>query len=283
MKIQMITKALLTVVCVAYSTSDGWAQRKDDPKHENHYQVKPLETDDVSLSFSGAHSQQEFTEAKIKITNKTNDYILYKAKETVFKYPFGEFNPGTGMFRGSKTIVKPLDSESRVLKVTGGTQFHVEGLQVILNGFSRVSSEGVVQEAPDFKLPASVNDFKAGTSFKCSLEKLVKETDETKATFKCTYIGTDIGLLDPTKIVLKLENGQEYATDNKKDKVELMLPKEEEKVVATFHVPGKVTDMQFANMVLVWKNTFSESKVVPIATGSVDFVLDPGATEAKNK
>jgi hypothetical protein len=179
-------------------------------------------------------------------------------------------------------MVLPKGSDTRILKTSGGNQFHVKSLTLILDGFNVVSSEGKTQEGPDFQLPASVNEFKAG-NFKCSLEKVKKETKETEVTFKCTYQGNDIGIIDPARITLKLENGQEYANDNKKDKAELVLPGEEVKIVASYHVSGKVTDMQFANMLLVWKNTFTESKIVPIKVGSAEFEFDPGMTEGKNK
>ena len=274
---------LISAFCVL-ACHQIYAQRKvTDPKHENHYQVKPVETDEVSISFTDAHSQQEFTHTKIKVTNKTNDYILFKTAETTFKYEFGEYHPVVGgIFRSSKMTVFPKDSDTRVLKVSGGNQFHVEGLELKLGGFYRVAAEGKTQDAPDFKLPASANDFKAGV-FKCSLEKIKKETKETEVFFKCVYQGNEIGMIDPTKITLKLENGDEYANDNKKAKMELVLPGEDVTISASFHVPGKITDMQFANMLMVWKNTFTESKIVPITVGETAFTLDPGMTEAKNK
>ncbi len=279
---------LKTILCMfsfyMLVSDQVYAQRKTtDPKHENHYQVKPIETDEVAISFSDTHSQQAFTHAKIKVTNKTTDYIVFKTKEAVFKYDFGDYNPGVGgIFRSSNMMVLPKDSDTRILKVTGSTKFHVETLKLQLDGFYRVSSEGKTQEAPDFKLPAAVNEFKAG-AFKVSLEKIKKETDETAVNFKCIYEGNDIGIVDPTKVVLKLENGQEYANDNRKGKVELLLPGEDIKFTVVFHVPGKVTDMQFANMLLVWKNAFIESKAVPFKVGTATFEFDPGMTEAKNK
>jgi hypothetical protein len=280
-----LTKALfLLFAFCALLDVNTFAQRKPtDPKHENHYQATPVDTDEVSISFSDAHSQQEFTTAKIKVMNKTSDYILFKTNESAFKYDFGEYHPSVGgFFRGSKMMVAPKDSDTRILKVTGGSKFHVESLTLVLNGFNRVSSEGKVADAPDFKLPAAVNDFKAG-AFKCSLEKIKKETKETEVTFKCVYQGNDIGIVDPSKITLKLENGQEYANDNRKSKAELVLPGEDVNFTASFHVPGKITDMQFANMLLVWKNTFTESKIVPITVGTSTLTIDPGMTEAKNK
>jgi hypothetical protein len=284
MKNQFV-KILLSLFAInAILCSAVYAQRKvTDPKHEFHYKVSPLETDEVSIYFIDSHSQQEFTATKIRVNNKTNDYIFYKTAETTFKYEFGEFHPTVGgLFRGANMVVRPRDSDTRVLKITGGNEFHVESLGVILNGFSRVAAEGKTQDAPDFKLPAAVNDFKAG-NFKVTLEKIRKETKVTEAVFNCIYQGNDVGIVDATKVVLKLENGQEYANDQKKNKAEIVLPGDETKIAVSFHVPGKVTDMQFANMLLQWKDTFTESKITPITVGKVEFVLDPGLTEAKNK
>jgi hypothetical protein len=277
-------KALLSLCALLLASTQIYAQRKvTDPKHENHYAVQPIETDEVSVSFTDSHSQQEFTATKIKVANKTNDYILFKTNEATFKYEFGDFHPSVGgFFRSAKMTVLPKDSDTRVLKVTGGKNFHVENLTLDLSGFYRVAAEGKTQAAEDFKLPASVNEFKAG-NFKCSLEKIKKETKETEVFFKCTYQGNDVGIVDATRITLKTENGQEYANDNKRAKIELLVPGEEITISAAYHVPGKVTDMQFANMLLVWKNTFMESKIVPITVGTASFTLDPGMTEAKNK
>ena len=54
------------------------------------------------------------------------------------------------------------------------------------------------------------------------------------------------------------------------------------KIKAVFKVPAKITDMQFANMEIDWKNTFTESKLVPIALPAQNFEIDPGMTEGKN-
>jgi hypothetical protein len=281
----LLPTALLMSLTLSVSICETLqAQRKeDDPKHEYHYSVKPIETNEVKVEFSDAHSQQEFSNVKVKVTNKTTDYILFKTKESAFKYDFGEVHPGVGgLFRGANMMVLPKDSDTRILKATGGNKFHVKQLTLQLDGFYLVPAEGKTQEAPDFKLPAAVNEFKAG-NFKCTLEKVKKETKETQVTFKCTYQGNDIGIVDPSRITLKTEDGQEYANDNKKDKAELVLPGEEVKIVATYHVPGKITDMQFANMLLIWKNTFIESKATPLKVGSANFEFDPGMTEGKNK
>jgi len=55
-----------------------------------------------------------------------------------------------------------------------------------------------MQAAPDFPLPATLNEFTVG-SFTCIMTNVKKETAETAVKFKCTYNGEDAGLIDPNK------------------------------------------------------------------------------------
>jgi hypothetical protein len=284
MKKRYFTPFLLGSSFLFFTLSAAGQRKPDDPKHENHYGAVTVDSEEMTLEIPESHSQQEFTLLKLKVTNKTNDYIFLKGAETIFKYEFGEFKPtGGGMFQSLNLQVLPKEVETKTLKLSGGGKnYHVQNLTFIPNGFYRVSSEGKVAESPDFKLPLASNDVVAG-NFKCTVDKLDKETKETKITFKCAYRGNDVGILDPTKMVVRLKSGQEFVNDNHKSKAVLMVSGDEEKIVATFHVPGKTEDMQFNNMDIVWKNTFSESKMVPIKLKNADLVLDPGKTEGKNK
>jgi len=50
-----------------------------------------------------------------------------------------------------------------------------------------------------------------------------------------------------------------------------------------YEIPASIVDMQFANMQVVWKDTFRESEIVPMSAQSVEMVIDPGMTDGKNK
>lgn len=279
-KVSLLASALLMINLVSFS------QRKpDDPKHENHYEVTSVKSEQVSIEFVDAESQQAFVHMKLKIKNKTNDFILYKSNESIFKFPDGkELNPTYGgMFQGMKTIIDPLDNDNKVLKVSDkGYNYHVDHFTFISNGFYLVPVNGKVQEAADYQLPPSANSFKAG-NFTCDLDKMKKETKETSVSFKCKYTGQDIGILDASKLAVKTKDGMEYANDNRKEKMVIMMPGDEEKITAVFHIPGKITDMQFATMFIIWKNTFSESKPKAMKIPNTELKLDPGLTEAKNR
>jgi hypothetical protein len=263
---------LLTITSV-------FAQRKEnDPKHEYHYrQIPTIETPELKIDIVDAHSQAEFNKMKLKITNKTGDYIVFKPSQCVIKNEKGEFK-----ITDKDIIIGPHESDSKVLTVKG-SNMHVKSLTLILNGFSIISSKGTVQTAPDFKLPASANDFTAGP-FQCTLLKSSKETDRTDVQFKCTYTGSNYGILQPSKVVMKTEKGDEYATMKSSAKPVLLSNGKKDNFTATFMIPGKVVDMQFANLLLVWKDTFTESKETSITVPSnFNFELDPGMTEAKNR
>src|SRR6187401_2385702 len=68
-----------------------------DPKHENHYSVSPIENDDIKIEFKNAHSQQEFTQVEVDVTNKTSDYIYCKGTEAKFIYAHGTYQSKSSM------------------------------------------------------------------------------------------------------------------------------------------------------------------------------------------
>jgi hypothetical protein len=166
-----------------------------------------------------------------------------------------------------------------------GMNMNTDEFEIILSGLYRIPAGGTVVPAPNFALPAKVNEFRAGNAYSCNLTKLVKETKVTEATFQCKYTGTgnQLGLLQPSKAAVKLENGQEYATSISKSKVYLMTPGEEEKIKVEFNIPGKIADMQFANMEIMWKESFRESMGAPVPEKTAKVLFDPGLTQGKNK
>ena len=273
-------------ICFTLAAFSAFAQRPvTDPKHENHYSVKTIDTPEYTIEFSNAHSQQTFTLVKIKITNKTNDYLLYKSNETVFKYGSTDVpvKGGGGMFGKESIYIEPKGIETKTLKVSSGmSNFHVESLKAELKGFYRVSAKGTVVPAANFQLPASKNDFTAGP-FECSLLKSKQETGETSAKFNCVYQGDNVAIVSPAKLNVLTKGDQKYANDNRKDKTKLLEPKDDYKFEAVFHIEGKILDMQFATLFIEWNDTFSESKAVPLSSNTADFVLNPEETLLKNK
>ena len=275
------TTALFAVLCCCISLANAQLA-STDPKHENHYNASPFENDDIKIDFKNAHSQQAFTLVELNITNKTSDYIYVKGSDTKFLYEHGTYQPKGTMLSKINFSVDPLKSESKTLKVTGDNRFHVEKLKLELNGFYRISAKGTPIKVDNFQLPAAKNSFTAGDC-NCNLEKSKQTTKQTDAEFKCVYMGKKVAFVDPTKLSVKLKDGQEFANNNHKDKMEVLMPGDDIKFTAVFNIPGKIADMQFTVLSINWNDTFSESDLVPVKTATVDFILDPGVTLLKNQ
>ncbi|MDQ3049389.1 MAG: hypothetical protein M3Q95_00740 [Bacteroidota bacterium] len=273
----------LLTVFFFYTVSAVVAQRPPtDPKHENHYVVAPVENDDLKITFKNAHSQQEFTLVEMTITNKTSDFLYCKGSEAKFIFDHGTYNPKGNLLSRVNFSIGPLETVSKTLKVSGDAKFHAEKLQLELNCFYKISSKGEVLKAPDFQLPAAKNSFSAGDC-NCTLEKAKQTTQETAAKFKCTYSGKKVAFIDPSKLSVKLKDGQEFANNNRKDKGDILMPGDEISFTAIFIIPGQIADMQFTVLNISWNETFSESGMIPVKVGTVDFVLDSGVTLLKNK
>ena len=69
------------------------AQKKPNPKHVNYFKNASAETKEVKIEAQDAVAMMEFVKFKIKLTNYTTDYILYKPQESVFKLENTDFIP----------------------------------------------------------------------------------------------------------------------------------------------------------------------------------------------
>jgi hypothetical protein len=286
--INPIMKKLIFTFTLILASVAVFAQGKNDenPKHTNFYKnPEQIKTSDVTVSFDNIVSKKDFVKLKIKITNNTSDYIIFKPAECVFVYEAGEFKPVSNslkVWNKDNLIIKPNDNATTVIETKGGTNFHKDAFSMKLNGFYKVPANGEVQTCPNFQLPASTNNFEPG-NFKCIMTGISKETQQTQVRFSCTYNGEDIGIIEPSKPVIKIEKGQEFANTYAKAKPAILAKGEDDKFTLYFEVPASVVDMQFATMWIVWKNTFMESIPKALTIPNVNFSVDAGMTDAKNK
>lgn len=265
--------AVLMIATLAFS------QKKNDPKYTIYYKdVAPIKTNDITIEIVDAVAQAAFSKFKIKITNNTGDYILYKPSESIFKYERNEYHP-----TDKDMIIGPFEKESKVLDIKEGEGLQADQFRFIIKGFYKIPANGTNYSATDFNLPASTNDFTTGP-FQCHLLNLKKTTAETFAEFKVTYTGDFYGIVNPSKLAVKIESGQEFANENKRNKAILLTKGESKNFNVIFRIPGKIADMQFANMKIVWNNTFSEAASGPIEVPTeIVMEADPGKTAGKNK
>ncbi len=268
---------LLAAVLIGSFTVN--AQKKKDPRYEHHFKVpESISTDEYTLDFSDIQSQAEFCKMAVKVSNNTNDFLIFRKGKSVFNFDFGEFSP-----KKKKIIIKPNDSKKKVLQANGNTQFQVDKFSLKVDGLSLVPVKGKTSEMEDFQVPASKNSI-SSDAFKLVLKKSSLRTQEAALVFECTYQGNKIAIVDPSQLVIKVDGtDKEYANDVKSSDPKLIFKKGEKiKVKAVFHIPGRIADMQFANMTISWKDTFVETEAKKLAGQQVSFEIDPGMTNGKN-
>ena len=273
----MKTAALSLIFSLFLISSFGQVETSD-PRHINIYnEIPKIETDEYMISIEDVVSNVKYAKFKIKITNKTSDYLLFKGEECTF------VSGSIAAKANEKPVfIEPFSSKSKVIEFKGTENYHVDNFEVNIKGLYKIVVGENVFTAPDFQLPPSAKDFTAG-QFSCTLLKTEQETQTTWARFSCKYNGQKIGFVNPAKCVVRIPDGKEFATSNLKSKSEMFIPGDESKFTAVFEIPAKTTDMQFTTMNIIWKEAFSESTAIPLASQNAKFQVDTVKTDIKNK
>lgn len=260
---------ILALFAICFAVNAAFGQKEKSKKYsEIHYKDISQESEDVTITTNNGVSNKEITKFKLKLINKTGDVLMYKPEESVLKVNGKEFKP-----KEKTLLVYPGESDSRVVNLTG-TEF-LSNYTFLVSGIYKVSLAGTTQEAPEFKLPPSQNDFKAG-NFNCTMKNLTKETDKTKAEFECTYVGSKIGVINPAKTAVKMPDGTEIANEKKSSEPILLTKGKSEKISFKWNrmEGGKSTDMQKVTMMILFRNTFTETDPVKCKEETLDFVID---------
>ncbi|OFZ43065.1 MAG: hypothetical protein A3D92_06165 [Bacteroidetes bacterium RIFCSPHIGHO2_02_FULL_44_7] len=243
-------------------------------------QVEMPDNSDVKLELKNVVAQKDNAKFGIKVMNDGADVIIFKPSESSFKYAFGEFHPDE-----KEMIIAPGKSKMKTFNALGSDQFRQEQFSYETGGFYKVPVDGTVIQADDFQLPASRNNMEAG-NFKIELKSYKASTAEAKASFEVTYNGDKIALVNSANLSVRAKRNKSedevvFANDNKKGDIELMRKGDKIKFDAVFHIEGRIVDMQFATMYIIWNNTFVESEAFPMEAGSIPCSWDPGLTNAK--
>ncbi|MDF2448992.1 MAG: hypothetical protein K0R26_1496 [Bacteroidota bacterium] len=249
------------------------------------YKDQVKESDDITVSVDNAVSTAGETKFKLKITNKTNDYILYKPTESSFNIEGKDLKPSEKM-----AIIKPNGSDVIIVNLKGSGYNKVKNYSFVIDGLYRVAADGKTIEAENFKLPASQNEFKAG-AFTCDLSNLVKTSGKTEAKFKCSYNGDNVGIIHYNRPAVKMPDGKEYANEKKpgllesKNKDIIIMKGGEETLTLLWEKMegGKAMDMQKVPMEVIWHATFTEAPAVKMKSETLNFEFDEALTTAKNK
>lgn len=219
-------------------------------------------------------SNKEMTKFKIKITNKSDEIILFRPDESTLKANSKEFKP-----KEKAMEIPPAETEGKVVNFTG-PEFMVNSYSYVIDGLYKVSVFTNSIQTADFQLPPAQNEFKTG-NFTCSMIDLSKESDKTKVKFECRYTGDKVGVIHPGRAAVKLPDGTEVA-NAKSNQSPIILEKGESKKI-TLHwnrmEGGRATDMQLIKLLIVWRNTFIETDLHKIKPVTLDFQIDEAASK----
>ncbi len=282
----MEKKFVLACLFIFLSGTYVLAQDVVNLKHENHFkQVDTIETEQYTIELSDVHTQQAFCQAKFKLTNKTDDYMLVYPERFLFTFEQGTYFAkqkfGLTSFVAGGTVLAPQKSKSFVTKITEGQDFHVDNFDLEIKDLYIVPTQVEGIETEKFQMPANKNSFETA-GFKVNLIELIQRTQGTVVHFSCEYVGNNIGIVDPSKLVVSTEKG-EFSNAERKSKVYIMQKGDKVKFMAKFVIEGKVLDMQFATMFIDWKDTFKESEKILQQNHKLSFELDTGLTKSKNR
>ena len=260
----------------------------DDPGHVNKFRaIKSPSSDVVSFEVTTSLAKNEWARADIRVTNSTGDQLVMLRKDQPsFDLPgkgkLGVKIPLVSGLLGKTLFIEPNQTKTHSFQTEGDNGYHVDKMTIHPSGFYAGSNVGKAVKAPDFQLPASVNDFTAGP-FACKLANVKQETKQTHAAFACTYNGKGLGIIESKRIGVREPGGKEFANAKHGAGRDLVLPGETSKFTAVFEIPAKVVDMQFATLNVLWRDALSESTMQPLALSDFEFYLDPEATVKENE
>lgn len=275
-------KKIILLIGLTISTSLVSIAQKEKTYEKLYYKDVTVDNEKYSILVENAVSTAAETKFKLKITNKSSDYLIFKPEECKFIINEKETAP-----KEKWLVVKPFESESKVINFKGTELNKLKNYSFSVDGIYSVNANGTVAKGEDFYLPASKNDFTTG-NFKCTLEKLSKDSDKTEAKFKVEYTGENVALIFPSKATVKMPDGKEYVSkygsgmfSNKGASV-LMKGQNETFTLSWDKMEGgRKMDMQLVEMIIMWHETFTESPAVKLNGCNVNIEFDLNLTEGK--
>ncbi len=264
-------KTMLTLVANAILV--GAIAQKEVKYPKLFYKDSKIETNELTITVENAVSTELETKFKLKITNKTNDFIIYKPEESKFIINGKELQP-----KEKTLIIGPNESDFRTIDLKNPQSNTIKTYSFVVGGLYKVASGNAGITVPDFRLPVSQNEFKAG-NFNCSLVKLSKETDATDVKFKCSYNGDKIGFVSSSKITVKMPDGNEYAVVksgmfSSSKPIMLMKGKDDTFTLHWDRMQGKAMDMQKVEMMIKWHDAFTEAAAEKMKSETFELQFD---------
>jgi hypothetical protein len=270
-------KNVLLFSLIILSSTVLFAQKNS--KYTNYYYDFDFgEQFGVSLLAKNVVSKSEYVKLGLEINNQTTDYLYFVEDKCKFVINNNSYYPKK-VKKGK--IIPPQKKISVTVNASEQTDYLVDWFDFKPGGIFKFSSEGKSTEFEPFHLPPDRNEI-VSDKFSLKMLKLKKETKETAVKFEVTYTGDKIAIIDPSNCVIRTEKGKEWANAFTKTKPIVLQKNESDKFTVLFTIPGKITDMQFAEMDIVWKNTFRESDLEELHFDIQGAELDKKTTYEKN-
>ncbi|MDF2449852.1 MAG: hypothetical protein K0R26_2356 [Bacteroidota bacterium] len=243
-------------------------KNKEKPKEDVKYLYKQanVETDDYNIYIIDVIASVKQAKFKIKIFNKTNDYLLVKPTE--FKYLAGD---KTLLGEDKTYVVSPNEEETKVIDFKGADMLS-EKFTIEFKGIYKASAGGKIHQLSNFELPASKNDFTV-ENFTCTLKKADLKTDKSAIKFECVYVGDGVGIVNPMKATAIMPGGQDNVNVKKNQPMILEKGKKDDFTLVFNEIPG-AGDMQKKGLQIKWNETLRESKLLPIGTTKLELIKE---------
>lgn len=262
----LLLAATLLVGISSFAQKEDKKKQKEKEDLKYIYKEATLETDDYKVYIIDAVASLKQSKFKIKIFNKTNDYLLVKPTE--FIYLSGD---KPILSRDKTFVVSPNEEETEVVDFRGEDML-ADKYTVEFKGIYKASAGGKTYNVPDFELPPAKNDFTV-ENFTCDLKKHDLKTDKSVVKFDCVYVGDGVGLISPTKTKAIMPDGKENANSKKTQPIILERGKREDFTMVYPELPGS-GDMQKNGIKVKWYETFRESKLSAVGSKKLEVVKE---------
>jgi hypothetical protein len=274
LKIQTYIKSLLLLGLILLGSLGLAQNNKVKPNYVYCYKETTLETDDYKIYIVSGQNEYDYAKFKIRIFNKTTDYLIFKPSECSFLIGTQDLIP-----KDKQIVVPPNSEESKVIDVNG-KNCQVEKFTFEIKTYYKVMNDLPPIQVEAFNLPPKKNDFKAG-AFECKHLSNKLNTEKSNIKFGCTYVGEGIGILDPDKCSAVMPGGKENVNSKQHQSMLLEKGKYEDFAVEIRTIPN-TGDMSSEPFKIKWNDTFKDSKVMPLKGSKVEIELDKEKTEKKN-
>ena len=273
-------KTILLAFTAALSITASVAQNKPRTYAKLIYNnVEVTDNASVTISIQSAVANDKQVKFKLKVVNKTNDFILVKFNECKFKC--GDV---VGVPTEKDLLISPIENDFRIVNVNGVFNSS-EHCQFLMDGVYKISSKGNGVTAPDFKLPSPTTEFSAGP-FNITNTDIYKQSDATKLKFNVVYTGKKTGFIFINKPTVLMPDNVEYPCNKPSGLFAgpaLIMIKAGTSTsydVSWDRMPGgNLNDMQKVNMLVKWHDTFCELDPAKENTITIPFDINVGESK----